>query len=313
MAGCKPGSTTKKPNALNRLAEKIIKSMASFKKHSSWNRRIRARLDAPYEYENLLTQLNRDDLSRFVARFKELLNVNTINEIANFNARLARERETIKERIARINKSLGEIDCTPPGRYIVLESQASPDAEIRDFQQELHACTAGVLTGSVGGADDAQYSEAKFLQVKAIIDRFRGREGLFEQDRHEDNAEHEHYSDSGGKSGGQKEKLAYTILAASLAYQFGLEWGAVRSRLFRFVVIDEAFDRGSDKSAQYGLRLFLQLNLQLLIVTSLQKIHIIEPFDTSVGFVQNEAGRASKLRNLSIEEYRAQAVQEIAR
>ena len=67
----------------------------------------------------------------------------------------------------------------------------------------------------------------------------------------EDDTEHEHYSDSGGKSGGQKEKLAYTILAASLAYQFGLEWGCVKSRTFRFVVIDEAFGRGSDESAQY--------------------------------------------------------------
>ena len=122
----------------------------------------------------------------------------------------------------------------------------------------------------------------------------------------EDNTEHEHYSDSGGKSGGQKEKLAYTILAASLAYQFGLEWGSVRSRSFRFVVIDEAFGRGSDESAQYGLSLFQQLNLQLLIVTPLQKIHIIEPFVASVGFVHNEQGRASKLRNLTIEEYRAQ-------
>ena len=122
----------------------------------------------------------------------------------------------------------------------------------------------------------------------------------------EDDSEHEHYSDSGGKSGGQKEKLAYTILAASLAYQFGLEWGAVRSRTFRFVVIDEAFGRGSDESAQYGLRLFAQLNLQLLIVTPLQKIHIIEPFVSSVGFVHNEEGRDSKLRNLSIEEYRAE-------
>lgn len=122
----------------------------------------------------------------------------------------------------------------------------------------------------------------------------------------EDNSEHEHYSDSGGKSGGQKEKLAYTILAASLAYQFGLEWGAVRSRTFRFVVIDEAFGRGSDESAQYGLKLFAQLNLQLLIVTPLQKIHIIEPYVASVGFVHNEGGRASKIRNLSIEAYRAE-------
>ncbi|MDX1253413.1 MAG: ATP-dependent exonuclease SbcCD, C subunit-like protein [Gammaproteobacteria bacterium] len=308
---------------LKRLAEKIIKAMASFKEAFKLETaEMDASLEAAFEYENLLTQLNRDDLPRFVARFKELLNVNTINEIANFNAQLARERETIKERIAHINKSLGEIDYNP-GRYIVLESQASPDTEIRDFQQELRACTEGSVTGS----DDAQYSEAKFLQVKAIIDRFRGREGLSEQDRRwttkvtdvrnwflfaaserwrEDNSEHEHYSDSGGKSGGQKEKLAYTILAASLAYQFGLEWGAVRSRSFRFVVIDEAFGRGSDESAQYGLKLFRQLNLQLLIVTPLQKIHIIEPYVSSVGFVHNEGGRTSKLRNLSIEEYRAQ-------
>jgi uncharacterized protein YPO0396 len=308
---------------LKRLAEKIIKAMVSFKEEFKLETaEIDASLEAAFEYENLLAQLNRDDLPRFVARFKELLNVNAINEIANFNAQLARERETIKERIAHINKSLSEIDYNP-GRYIVLESQISPDAEIRDFQQELRACTEGGVTGS----DDAQYSEAKFLQVKAIIDRFRGREGLSEQDRRwsakvtdvrnwflfaaserwrEDNSEHEHYSDSGGKSGGQKEKLAYTILAASLAYQFGLEWGAVRSRSFRFVVIDEAFGRGSDESAQYGLKLFRQLNLQLLIVTPLQKIHIIEPFVSSVGFVHNEGGRASMLRNLSIEEYRAQ-------
>ena len=42
----------------------------------------------------------------------------------------------------------------------------------------------------------------------------------------------------------------------------------------------------------------------LLIVTPLQKIHVIEPYVASVGFVQNDEGRDSKLRNLSIEEYR---------
>jgi uncharacterized protein YPO0396 len=308
--------------ALARLAEKIIKAMSGFKDaYKLETAEFDASLEAAFEYEGLLNRLIGDDLPRFEKRFKELLNVNTINEIANFNAQLAREREEIRERIARINGSLAQIDYNP-GRYIVLESQPSPDAEIRDFQSELRACTEGALTGS----DDAQYSEAKFLQVKTIIDRFRGREGLSEQDRRwtakvtdvrnwflfaaserwrEDDAEHEHYSDSGGKSGGQKEKLAYTILAASLAYQFGLEWSAGRSRTFRFVVIDEAFGRGSDESAQYALQLFKKLNLQLLIVTPLQKIHIIEPFVASVGFVHNEGGRESRLRNLSIEEYRA--------
>ncbi|MFD1556350.1 ATP-binding protein [Paraburkholderia silviterrae] len=308
--------------ALGRLAEKIVKAMSTFKDaYQLETADFDASLEAAFEYREILARIEADDLPRFEARFKELLNVNTINEIANFHAQLARERETIKERITRINESLTQIDYSA-GRYIVLETQPSPDAEIRDFQSDLRACTEGELTGS----DDAQYSETKFLQVKRIIDRFRGREGLTDQDRRwsakvtdvrnwflfaaserwrEDDSEYEHYSDSGGKSGGQKEKLAYTILAASLAYQFGLEWGAVRSRSFRFVVIDEAFGRGSDESAQYGLKLFQKLNLQLLIVTPLQKIHIIEPFVSSVGFVHNDGGRESKLRNLSIDEYRA--------
>lgn len=304
------------------LTARIIKAMVFFKEEFKLEtHEMDASLEAALAYEQMLGQLNRDDLPRFVARFKELLNVNTINEIANFNAQLARERELIRERISHINDSLSAIDYNP-GRYIVLESQASPDAEIRDFVQDLRRCTDSALEGG----DDVQYSESRFMLVKMIIDRFRGREGLTDQDRRwtakvtdvrnwflfaaserwrEDDREHEHYSDSGGKSGGQKEKLAYTILAASLAYQFGLEWGAVRSRSFRFVVIDEAFGRGSDESATYGLKLFKQLNLQLLIVTPLQKIHIIEPFVANVGYVHNEGGKSSRLRNLSIQEYHA--------
>lgn len=42
----------------------------------------------------------------------------------------------------------------------------------------------------------------------------------------EDDSEHEHQSDSSGESGGEKEKLAYTTLAASLAIRFGLEAAA---------------------------------------------------------------------------------------
>jgi uncharacterized protein YPO0396 len=72
------------------------------------------------------------------------------------------------------------------------------------------------------------------------------------------------------------------------------------------VLIDEAFGRGSDESTRYGMELFKRLSLQLLIVTPLQKIHIIEPFVSAVGFVHNDEGSRSMLRNLTIEEYRAE-------
>ena len=66
------------------------------------------------------------------------------------------------------------------------------------------------------------------------------------------------------------------------------------------------FGRGSDESAEYALELFEKMGLQLLIATPLQKIHVIEPFVAAVGFVHNEDGRCSMLRNLTIEEYRAE-------
>jgi len=100
-------------------------------------------------------------------------------------------------------------------------------------------------------------------------------------------------------------ELAYTILAASLAYQFKLEWGAVKSRTFRFAVIDEAFGRGSDESTRFALELFGRLGLQLLIVTPLQKIHVIEPYVSAVGFVDNPRSNFSRLQTLTIEEYHA--------
>jgi uncharacterized protein YPO0396 len=308
---------------LERMRDAIIRAMQSYRADFPLEtQEVDASLDAAGEYWAMLDSLCKDGLPGFEARFKSLLNENTIREVANFQAQLHRERQDIRERIETINRSLRAIDYNP-GRYIVLEPAASADPDVRDFQHDLRACTEGALTGS----EDDAYSEKKFLDVKRIIERFRGREGNTELDARwtrrvtdvrnwfsfsaserwrEDDVEHEHYTDSGGKSGGQKEKLAYTVLAASLSYQFGLQWGETRSRSFRFVVIDEAFGRGSDESAAYGLELFRQLNLQLLIVTPLQKIRVIEPYVASVGFVHNDAGQSSKVRNLSIEEYRAE-------
>lgn len=310
---------------LDRLREKVVNTMSDYRNAYPMDTRdVDASVEAAADYRAMLASLEQDGLPQFEQRFKSMLNENIINEIANFQSHLRREELDIRERIEEINRSLHEIDYNP-GRLIQLEAQSSGDGEINAFRSDLKACTEGSLSGS----QNDQYAESKFLQVRQIIERFRGRDGSSEADRRwtrkvcdvrnwfvfsaserwrEDNSEHEHYSDSGGKSGGQKEKLAYTVLAASLAYRFGLEWGATRSRSFRFVVIDEAFGRGSDESARYGLELFRKLNLQLLIVTPLQKIHIIEPYVASVGFVHNEQGRESMLRCLSIEEYREQKV-----
>jgi uncharacterized protein YPO0396 len=304
----------------NRLGLRVVAAMVEFRRrYPAETAEMDGAIEAAGEYRTLHARLVEDDLPRFEAEFKEYLNTNTIRDIAGFHAQLVRQGDLIKERVATINESLAGIDYNP-GRYIRLETQSTPNTEIRDFVKELKACT----DDSLAGDDSDQYSERVFLRVKAIVERFRGRGGQTEVDRawtkrvtdvrnwyvfsaserwRDGDVEHENYTGSGGKSGGQKEKLAYTILAASLAYQFKLDWGATRSRTFRFVVIDEAFGRGSDESTRFALGLFRRLGLQLLIVTPLQKIHVIEPFVAAVGFVDNQSGAYSRLQSLTIEEY----------
>ena len=260
-----------------------------------------------------------DDLPRFEAEFKEQLNKNAIQELAGFSNWLNRQAAAIDERIARINEALGSVPYNP-GRIIRLEKGPTPNQEVAAFRADLRNLSTDSLA-----LDGDQYSEQRFLDVQRIIMRFRGRDGYADADRQwtrrmtdvrnwfvfaaserdlETDEEWEHYSDSDGKSGGQKEKLAYTILAASLAYQFGLVWGAEQSRDFRFAVIDEAFGRGSDISTRYALELFAKLGLQLLIVTPLTKIRVIEPYVRTIGYVDNPTGTSSRLHTMSIEDYR---------
>ncbi|MDO5751585.1 ATP-binding protein [Arthrobacter sp.] len=308
-----------------RAAEITIRFMVDFRnKYPAETTELDASLEAAGDFNIILEQLVDNDLPRFAERFKESLTQNTIHEIVAFNAFLDSRRQDIVSRIDEINQSLARIEYNP-GRHIQLEPQPTSDAEVREFGAELRACSEGSI-----GALEQQYSEQKFLQVEALVERFRGRVGLTNLDERwtakvtdvrnwftfsasekwtETGEEHEHFTDSGGKSGGQKEKLAYTILAAALAFQFGIAAGPGNQRSFRFVVIDEAFGRGSDESAKYGLELFKRLKLQLLIVTPLQKIHVIEPFVANVanvGFVANGSGEDSQLRNMTIQEYRAE-------
>ncbi|NOQ36676.1 MAG: ATP-dependent exonuclease SbcCD, C subunit-like protein, partial [Methylococcaceae bacterium] len=304
---------------INRLTERVITQMQQYKdKYKLETREVDVALESAFEFGEMLEKLEGEDLPRHEKRFHQMLKEGTIQKIAMFQANLDKERQEIEDKLAKINLSLNAIDYNA-GTYITLISERSKDTDIREFQQDLRGCLSDTL-----GGDDDLYDEHKFHQVKKLIDRFNGREGLTDADKkwtrkvtdvrnwflfsaserwREDEQEKEYYSDSAGKSGGQKEKLAYTILASALAYQFGLEWGETQSKSFRFVMIDEAFGRGSDESARYGLELFSKLNLQLLIVTPLQKIHVIENYVKSVNLVHNEGGKNSMLRNLTIEEY----------
>jgi uncharacterized protein YPO0396 len=315
------GKIDKETDNIQSKAANIIRGMQAYKSnYPVETKEVDAAIESMDEFNQMLFQLKEEDLPRHERRFKTMLNEGTIQNIALFQAKLDKELSDIRQKIEMINHSLTSIDYDD-GTYISLVADPEPDVEIRQFKEDLRACLGDMSAGK----EDDTYTENKFIQVKAIIDRFNGRMGQVDIDKRwtqkvtdvrnwlvfsvsekwrEDDKEKEFYSDTAGKSGGQKEKLAYTILASALAYQFGLKWGEKKSRSLRFVMIDEAFGRGSDDSTRYALELFKKLNLQLLIVTPLQKINVIEDFVSSVHFIHNEDGKNSMIRNLSIEQYR---------
>ena len=190
-----------------------IRFMTDFRnKYPAETTELDASLEAAGEFNKILEQLVDNDLPRFAERFKESLTQNTIHEIVAFNAFLDSRRQDIVSRIGEINESLARIEYNP-GRHIQLEPQATSDAEVREFGSELRACSEG----SIGAQE--QYSEQKFLQVEALVERFRGRPGLTNLDERwtakvtdvrnwftfsasekwtETGEEHEHFTDSGG-------------------------------------------------------------------------------------------------------------------
>lgn len=297
------------------------------------------------DFRAFLDKLMTDDLPRFVDAFKDKLNRETIDQLGTLNAALLTHSRKIKERIADINVIMKGVDFNVD-RYIQMEARESPDTEIKQFKIDLRNCTS--TTGNEGTLADA---EARFYQVKALIDRFKGEVNGPDIDRRwrnkvtdvkqwfdfaasehsrVDDSQTDYYEDSGGKSGGQKEKLAYTVLASSIAYQYrskarqkgglmvnsaldqGMHLEDVNNsstynyadRSYRFVIIDEAFGRGSPQSVDYALTLFSKFNLQLLIATPMQKLDIIEKYVNHVAFVyRDEDTHESTVVNYELNDY----------
>ena len=113
------------------------------------------------------------------------------------------------------------------------------------------------------------------------------------------------YEDSAGQSGGEKAKLAFTILVAAIAYQFDIDPSDDDDDRFHFVVVDEMFSKVDDRYAEYALQLFEKFGLQLLIVAPLDaKARVTEPYvGCYLHTVKNEKSRTSEVISMTATEY----------
>lgn len=313
-------ATQQLQEALNRLNAKteplradVVRAMQKFLSDSPEEKNdLRADMLYVDGFLGLLDQLRKDDLPRYERRFQERLNDKVIQEIGVFHAALQCERQEILTKIETLNASLEQLEYRA-GTHMRLEPRKVGDREILDFQLLLRDCLEDSFDG------DPQADEARFRRIEKLIQRFRDeerwRDKVTDVRRWFDFAareldsitgeERSCYEDSSGQSGGEKAKLAFTILVAAIAYQFDIDPSDDDDDHFHFVVVDEMFSKVDDRYAEYALQLFEKFGLQLLIVAPLDaKARVTEPYvGCYLHTVKNEATRTSDVISMTAEDY----------
>lgn len=244
-----------------------------------------------------------DDLPRHERRFKDRLNQKVIEEIGLFRNALEQERRVIQEKIETLNLSLKQLPYRD-GAPIQLEPRPVRDSEIVDFQAKLRECIEGSFD------DSSEANEERFRRIHSLIERLKDETNRRWRDKVTDvrrwfdfraivvdlatGKTMSIYEDSSGQSGGEKAKLAFTILVAAIAYQYDLDPDRPTSDRFHFVVVDEMFSKVDDQYAEYALELFKRFGLQLLIVAPLDaKARITQPYVGSYLQVVKQANRST--------------------
>jgi uncharacterized protein YPO0396 len=280
---------------------------------------IDLRPEAAYldEFTRLHDRIRKEDLPRFRRRFKEYLNDRMLENLVSFNESLHHSLAEIEAGVAEINSSLAQIRYSRnPPTFIELEARPAADVAVRDFRLSLRGTIADA--GRIARQDEAEM-EHTFGGIKRFIEALEAdvnwRRRVLDVrnwlqfaavERYvADRQQKQYYEDSQSLSGGEKAKLAYTILASAIAFQFGMCDEGSRTRSFRFVIVDEAFSKVDPDNAAYAMELFRTLELQLMVVTPLDKINVVEDYVKAVHFVENRDRRRSAVYNLSLEEYRA--------
>jgi uncharacterized protein YPO0396 len=250
----------------------------------------RADLEAEVDYLgsflDLREQIRREDLPRHERRFKDRLNEKVSQEVGLLHGAFQSEKGEIVSKIHLLNESLRQLEYRP-GTHMRLEPRPVRDGEIAEFQTALKECLAGTFEGTPE-ADEARYVRIEKL-IARLRDEQRWREKVTDVRRWFDFAvrevdnltgsERSYYEDSAGQSGGEKAKLAFTILVAAIAYQYDIDPDRPVSDRFHFVVVDEMFSKVDDHYSEYALELFCKFGLQLLIVAPLDaKALVTEPY-----------------------------------
>lgn len=265
-------------------------------------------LAAAEDYFGKLSRLQTDGLPRHEARFMQLLREQSDQNLTLLSSKIDQERSAIRARMALVNESLLGAPFNT-GTHLVIDTLPREGDEVRAFRQLLRDALSHSLSAGLTG--DAALAEQRFDLLNALVRRLASQDSadrhwrsvVLDVRQHVDfmareiddasGAEVEVYRSGAGKSGGQRQKLTATCLAAALRYQLG---GRDRAwPPFATVVLDEAFDKADAEFTAMAMNIFTSFGFQMVVATPLKSVMTLEPFIGGACYVHNSERKHSSV------------------
>lgn len=252
-----------------------------------------ASLASAEDYFAKLHRLEVDNLPAYEERFFGLLREQSDQNLTLLATKLDEERSAIRARMELVNESLSAAPFNP-GTHLVIETTDKALEEVRLFRASLKESLSHSFS------DDRDLAEERFKSLAALVKRLASQETVDKNWRNlvldvrqhvefvareldQDNLEVEVYRSGAGKSGGQRQKLAATCLAAALRYQLGGQDRTLPS--YSTVVLDEAFDKADAEFTAMAMNIFKTFGFQMIVATPLKSVMTLEPFIGGACFV----------------------------
>lgn len=278
----------------NKLVNAIEKCFSDFMRE--WpveSADLDSTLESAAEFVSLLQRLEHDGLPKYEERFFDMLNNQSTENLAALNKYMTQARKEIRERMELVNESLANAEFNP-GTVLRIEVNERNLPDVREFRELVSKVLDYALQM------DRDKAEARFNVLRELVKKLASQENEHQRWREQvlDVRQHvefigresdmagneiEIYRSGAGKSGGQREKLATTCLAAALRYQLG---GIDNDTpVYAPVVLDEAFGKADNEFTELAMKIFTTFGFQMIVATPLKSVMTLESFIGGACFV----------------------------
>ena len=265
----------------SRQAVGIMSAFANQWKHitDDWLKSIEGLPD----FIQYLEKLETEGLPRLVDRFRERLNRHTTQSLANINQQMISEREEIEERISTINQVLTRTEFKH-GSHLRLGAKPEEFEHVKQFKKQLRSVLEQVnsedhearydnLQKIIAVLEKATASlTANNLESLRLLDSRYQLSFYAEEIDNETRKVLDVLASSTGKSGGEKESFAGTIVAASLAYV--LTPDGHDKPIYSTVFLDEAFSNTAESVSRRVLKVFRELHIHINLITPYKNLNL---------------------------------------